>query len=418
MFRIWIYLNFFTFLRGLFVKISKKEINQLIKKKITNQSKKKYLLLASQCRVGFLFILKYLKLKSQKREIIFCAYNLPEMINIAIKLNFKIIFCDLNYETGTMNLNNLKKKISKKTSAIVMTNMFNDYDESKKIKSLAKQNNITLIEDNAIYFDNYTKKQNLKIFSGSLGDFTIYSFNIMKNISSLYGGAISTSDKNFRNFYQKEYSKLKQFSKYSLIKQIFIFLVLKLMSIKIFYKIFFFHLIKFSHIYEIKIILKLFYPSLQSIRKKLPNYYYSKMSNLSTLLSFFQLKNIKERQRLFDLRKNKHNYFIKKLNKIDMKKISLIKRSDKNYQNFLDFPLLVKDKKSLNRFLLNQGIEVRYRHYYNCEKLFKKNTSCINSEKYEKELICLPLHSKISYSYIDYIIKNIEKYYLSSNKNV
>ena len=42
------------------------------------------------------------------------------------------------------------------------------------IKNLASKYKITLIEDNAIYFDNFTKKNNCKIFSGSFGDFSIY----------------------------------------------------------------------------------------------------------------------------------------------------------------------------------------------------------------------------------------------------
>ena len=33
----------------------------------------------------------------------------------------------------------------------------------------------------------------------------------MKNISSLYGGAITTNNKDFIKFYNKEYEKLKNF---------------------------------------------------------------------------------------------------------------------------------------------------------------------------------------------------------------
>ena len=81
---------------------------------------------------------------------------------------------------------------------------------SKKIKELCKKNKIILIEDNAIYFDNFARINKKKIYSGSLGDYSIYSFNIMKNISSFYGGASSTNDKNFIRYYEKEKSKLKQ----------------------------------------------------------------------------------------------------------------------------------------------------------------------------------------------------------------
>ena len=47
------------------------------------------------------------------------------MVNIAENLKLKIKFCDLNYKTGFIDLNQLKKSISNKTMAIVLTNMFN-----------------------------------------------------------------------------------------------------------------------------------------------------------------------------------------------------------------------------------------------------------------------------------------------------
>ena len=58
MFRIWIFLNIKNFVLGLLFKSNTKEIKNYLIEKICKQNKKKYLVLASQCRVGFLFILK------------------------------------------------------------------------------------------------------------------------------------------------------------------------------------------------------------------------------------------------------------------------------------------------------------------------------------------------------------------------
>ena len=333
------------------------------------------------------------------------------MINIAANLNLKIKFCDIDYKTGLIDVSKLKNKISKKTAAIVLTNMFNSYSDSLKIKKIAKKNNINLIEDNAIYFDNFCKTKKKFFYSGTLGNYTIYSFNIMKNISSLYGGAISTNDKKFIDFFKKETAQLKNFSNFVLIKQIVIFFILKLMSIKLLYKSLFRYIIEYSHKNKIQFILKIFYPSLKSIKKKFPNYYSARISNLSLYLTYDQLNNFKRRKKLFKLRKEKNYYYFKKLSAIRKNNFNLIKISDKNYQNFLDFPILVKNKNSLNNFLLEKGIEVRFKHYYNCQKLFGYGEKCTSAERYENELMCLPNHPKISLSYIDYLVKNIELYY-------
>lgn len=147
------------------------------------------------------------------------------------------------------------------------------------------------------------------------------------------------------------------------------------------------------------------------IRKKFPKYYFSKISNLSINMTYYQLKDKDRRKRFFDLRKIKHKYYMSELSKIKSSRLNLIKIRDENYQNFLDFPILVKDKDSLNKYLLDRGIEIRLKHYYNCEKMFGAKNKSINSEKYEKELICLPVHPKITFSYIDFVVKNIKGYY-------
>ena len=119
MFRIWIYLTFKNFYLALTSpgKITKKK--EFIKFYIKKQSNKTKVFLFSQCRVAFLFILKFLKNKNKnknyKNEIVFCSYNLPEMINIALNLKLKVKFCDLDHKSGLINHSQVKKQVSKKT---------------------------------------------------------------------------------------------------------------------------------------------------------------------------------------------------------------------------------------------------------------------------------------------------------------
>ena len=82
------------------------------------------------------------------------------MINVANNLRYKVVYADINHKTGFFDIKKLSKKINKRTCAILVTNMFNTYEDSKKIKKICIRKKIFLIEDNAIYFDNYkiTKK--------------------------------------------------------------------------------------------------------------------------------------------------------------------------------------------------------------------------------------------------------------------
>ena len=162
-FRINIYLSILNFLKSFF--ISNQEIKK-IEKLINKTSGKRDFVLTSQLRVGFLILLKYLKKKfPKKKEIIFQPFNLPEMINVAKNLGFKTNFVEQSLETGEPNLQSLKKKLNKKTLAVVVTNIFNSPSSLLDIKKICSKRKIILIEDNAIYFDNYFYKKNKKYFS-------------------------------------------------------------------------------------------------------------------------------------------------------------------------------------------------------------------------------------------------------------
>ena len=413
-FRIHIYLNVKNFFKSLILFNSKKNYDVSINKILIKNSNKKFSQLTSQCRISFLLILKFFKKKfPDKREIIFLSYNLPEMINVAKNLNFKPVLCDLDYKTGFFNTNNLKKNINKNTIAIVLTNMFGSYEQSINIKKICAIKKIYLIEDNAIYFDNYKIIKNTKKYTGRIGDFTIYSFNIMKNISAMYGGAVTSNIKEFNLFVKKELLTFGSFPKKTLIKQIFIFFILKILSNNFLYKNIFFKIIKVVYLKNIKPILRLFYPSLKFKVIRFPNYYFTNISFFAKKLIFFQLIDYKNRISTHKKRRSKNFYYYNKLNKNKIYGIKLLKVSDFNYQNFIDFPLLVKKRSALNKFLLNNGIETRLYYYRNCGKIFsssqKNNFS--NSEKYENQILCLPNGEKITYEYIDYIIKTILIFY-------
>ena len=112
----------------------------------------------------------------------------------------------------------------------------------------------------------------------------------------------------------------------------------------------------------------------------------------------------------------KNIYYFNKFLKFKIKDVKLLDIRDFNYQNFIDYPILVKDKQKLNEFLLDNGIEVRYIYYRNCEKIFKtKQFKCKNSNLYEEQLICLPNHQKVNFDYIDKMVSYIQ-IFLKQNK--
>lgn len=104
----------------------------------------------------------------------------------------KPILVDIDKETLTFDLEDLKNKINPNTRAIIWIHLVGyigkDY---KKIQDIAKQNNIFLIEDcshaHGAKIDNKP--------AGSLGDAGIFSFYPTKILTSGTGGIITTNNK-------------------------------------------------------------------------------------------------------------------------------------------------------------------------------------------------------------------------------
>ena len=407
-FRINLYLQFITFFKAFF--LTEKKLQENIAKLIKRNSKKKYFFLTSQLRVSFMILLKYLIRKfPDKKNIIFIDYNLPEMPNVAKNLNLNVEFNEIDKTNWFFNFKKLERQVNNKTIAIVLTNMFNTMRDSVKLKNFCKKKNIILIEDNAIYFDNYSLVKKKKIFSGHFGHYSLYSFNIMKNISALYGGGISFNDKDFQLFFENYKKKLSKFPVLIFYKQIIIYILLKIFSYRYIYKYFFFHIVKITHLKKIQFLLKIFYPSLKFKIIKFPKYYFSEITSFSKKLIYLQLMNKKLRRDNFNKRLKNNRLYYRLLKKEKIQNLRFPKIIDSSFQNFIDFPIIIKNKKKFINHMLNNNFEVRSYYYKDCKKIFnhlKKTKKSV----FEKNLVCLPNHVKIDELYIRKLIQIIASY--------
>ena len=145
------------------------------------------------------------------------------------------------------------------------------------------------------------------------------------------------------------------------------------------------------------------------IKKNLPDSYYSRISNISINIIEQILTEEKTKNDEIIRKKNNQIYYYKLRNNNYIKTLPI---QDINFQNFLDFPILVKNKKKLVNYFFNNGIEVRSQFYDNCETIFSDNSSK-NATYYEKNIICLPSHPLISKKKILKICELIDIFYLN-----
>ena len=112
-----------------------------------------------------------------------------------IKQNAKPVLIDCDINTWNINADDIEKKITKKTKALMVTHIYSFSNDMDKIVKICKKNNIYLIEDSAEVIGlRYKKKP-----CGSFGDISTFSFYANKQITTGEGGMISTNNPTLRD---------------------------------------------------------------------------------------------------------------------------------------------------------------------------------------------------------------------------
>lgn len=100
------------------------------------------------------------------------------------------VFADVDKHTFNIDPKSILEKITKKTRAIITVSLYGLSPEYDKILEICKKNNIYLIEDNAECFLGYYKGK----LVGTFGDFSSYSFQASKHITTGEGGMLTTNN--------------------------------------------------------------------------------------------------------------------------------------------------------------------------------------------------------------------------------
>ena len=131
-------------------------------------------------------------------EIIVPAFSIISTALCVTKLGLKPILVDSNLGTWNMDSEQVIKKISNKTKAIIITHIYGFPVDMKKILRISKKKGIKIIEDAAeMIGQTYFGKK-----CGSFGDISVFSFYANKHITTGEGGMILTNN-------EKLYTKCK-----------------------------------------------------------------------------------------------------------------------------------------------------------------------------------------------------------------
>lgn len=123
-------------------------------------------------------------------EVIVPAFTVFSTAAVAFHVNAVPVVADVDPETWTMDIEDVKRKITPNTKAIIPVAISGLMCDMDPIMELAKEHDLLVIEDNAQAVMSYYKGK----VSGSIGHFASFSFQASKTLTCGDGGILICKD--------------------------------------------------------------------------------------------------------------------------------------------------------------------------------------------------------------------------------
>lgn len=346
-------------LTSIFKKILKKgqfvggEQVNLFEKKIAKLCNTKYAVALNSGTDALTLALHLLGVKKGD-EVITPPNSFIASTAVIVHLGAKPVFVDV-LDDQNIDPSKIQKAITKKTKVIMPVHLSGRMCRMDEIISIAKKNNVFVIEDAAQSIGS----KYLDKMSGSFGDFGCFSAHPLKNLNALGDAGYLTTN----NY--KYYKKIKSLSNHGMEK-----------------------------------------------RNIIKNFgYVSRMDNIQAAFLNYKLKNLKK---TIDIRRRNANIYA---NHLDRNNVFFKDETEKEFNTYHTFVVQVDNRNELKKFLLKRGISTSIHypvpiHLQPASKYlnYKKGDFAI-TEKQSKKILTLPVNENLSAIQIKYICSTINKFY-------
>jgi dTDP-4-amino-4,6-dideoxygalactose transaminase len=123
-------------------------------------------------------------------EVITTPFTFSSTTHAIVRNGLKPVFCDINMDDYTIDVDKIECLITEKTSAIVPVHVYGNICEMMKIEKIAKKYKLKVIYDAAHSFGETINGTGI----GNFGDASMFSFHATKVFHSIEGGAVTYKD--------------------------------------------------------------------------------------------------------------------------------------------------------------------------------------------------------------------------------
>ncbi len=332
-------------------------------------------------------------------EVLVQSFTCNATINPILWSGANPVYIDVNKETFNIDAEDLKRKITSNSKAIMVQHTFGIPADLNKIKKIAQENNLLLIEDCAHSLGAEYNGQKV----GTFGEVAFFSFSRDKIISSVYGGMVATNDDELADEIKKYRDAIEYPSLFWVKQQLLhpIFMSLILPSYRILGK-------------YILVLFQSFHLMSKAVHWKekigeRPSYFPKRMPNALAILALNQFEKLEKF--------NKHRQEIADFYVSNLKGFEFAKIPENIKPAYLRFPIKHKDAHKIIKNLWQKNILIG--DWYTSpiapndtksEKFNYNSSTCPNAEILSKITLNLPTHINISKKQAKEIIRSLDPY--------
>ena len=167
---------------------------QAFEKTVASFVKSKYAVAVNSGTAALQAALYTLNIK-QGDEVLVPSFTFVATANAIVSAGAKPVFVDISKKNYTIDPDDLQKKITKKTRAIIPVHLYGNIADVNSLSEISKKHNIPIIEDSAQSLGSTYKGKH----AGTFFEMGCYSMYPAKVMTSGEGGFIVTDNKKFRD---------------------------------------------------------------------------------------------------------------------------------------------------------------------------------------------------------------------------
>lgn len=328
-------------------------------------------------------------------QVLMQAFTCVAVSNAILSVGAKPVYIDIT-DTFGIDLQDLKRKITSHTKAIIVQHTFGIPAWSSEIRNFAKEKKVFLIEDVAHTIGGTYKGKKL----GTLADAAIFSFGRDKAFSTVSGGVVITNNKSVGDFLHAYYDKQIYPSWFWTVQQLFhsisfFFLILPL------YKVFLGKILLFTF-QKLHLLAK-------PVAKNELGHFSEFSQKMPPSLSFLALLQLQRIDRFNTYREEISAYYESELTEAGAKKY--VKTP------LLRYPLLVENPVDLKIYAKKFGVILGdwYSHVIDpprtsLQSVYYMKGSCPHAEYFASHIINLPTYPTLTRNEREKIVKIVVAY--------